>query len=165
MCFYKLVETSADVTARGFFSSIKNAFLAEEKDFYSYFKQNLVGYASDGEAVMSGKSNGLKAIFREEVKHPVFSIHCMAHRLELVIKKAFNKIAYFDTFEEVVANLHKFYNVKAGKRKAHLKETANIHKLKMYELKYIYNERWICSQLKAVRNINKMWQLLMIDLR
>lgn len=73
-----------------------------------------MGYASDGEPVMSGTSGGLISILRKETKHPIFATHCMAHRFELVIEKALKKIAYFEKFEDVVANLFKFYNVKAG---------------------------------------------------
>lgn len=59
VCFYKLVETTSDVTAKGFFESIKQALYAEDVDLYGYFKKSLVGYVSDGENVMTGKEGGL----------------------------------------------------------------------------------------------------------
>lgn len=164
VCFYKLVETSTDSTAQGYLNTIKTAFESEASDFYSYFKRNLVGYASDGEPVMSGATGGLIALLRKETNHPIIATHCMAHRLELVIKKAFKKIPYFETFDGFVADLYKFYNVKAAKRKAHLKQSSHDFSLKMYALNYIYEERWICSKRQSVRSIIKMWQLLVKDL-
>lgn len=65
VCFYKLVGTSSDRTAKGLYKSIRDAMIEEERDFFNYFKRNLVGYASDGERVMSGTANGLISLIRK----------------------------------------------------------------------------------------------------
>lgn len=162
--FYKLVELSSDVTALGIYKSVKDAFQSENVDFLNYFRHNLVGFASDGEPTMSGQYNGLIAHIRNEVHNPIFSIHCMAHRLELMIKHTLTKHEYFERFEKTINDLFKFYNDKALKRKAHLRETASRMKAKMYELNYIYHTRWISSEYQAVQNLKKMWKVLVTDL-
>lgn len=73
--FYKLVELSSDVTAKGIYTSIQNAFKSEDLDFLSYFRQNLVGYASDGEPVMAAKNNGLIALIRKDAKNFIQATH------------------------------------------------------------------------------------------
>lgn len=86
--FYGLIEASSDVTANGFYTTISNAFQSEPRDFSNYVKHNLVGYASDGEAVMAGQHDGLISNFRQNSNKFIYSIHCMAHRLELAIEHA-----------------------------------------------------------------------------
>lgn len=59
--FYKLIELHAE-TARGMFQSLQDAFSADEFDFIKYLKSNLVGFASDGAAVMTGRHGGLQKL-------------------------------------------------------------------------------------------------------
>lgn len=54
---------------------IQNAFESEDLDFLSYYRQNLVGYASDGEPVMAGKNNGLIALIRKDAKNFIQATH------------------------------------------------------------------------------------------
>lgn len=164
VCFYRLLETSSDRTAAGLFKTIKDAMISEENDLFSYFKRNLVGYASDGERVMSGHLGGLISIIRRNTEKPIYAIHCMAHRLHLAIHKAFESNSYFKEFDSFINKLFQFYNWNGSKRKSHLKETADRFKMKAYELNYIYKERWISSELQSVTNLRKMWSLLIKDL-
>lgn len=136
----------------------------EEKSFSNYLKRNLIGYASDGESVMAGQQGGLISYFRNNAEHFIYSIHCMAHRLELVIEKAMKKVPYFKNFENFINKLFQFYNWNNSKRKSHLKETADKMKLKMYALNYIYHTRWISSELQSITNLKKMWKLIVMDL-
>lgn len=162
--FYELIEGSSDVTASGLYESISNVFRSEEKDLTTYVKNNLVGYASDGEPVMAGQQGGLVSYFRKNSNKFVYSIHCMAHRLELAIEKAMQKIPYFKKFEEFINQLFQFYNLNNSKRKSHLKETANKMKKRMYALNYIYHTRWISSELQSVTNLKKMWDVIITGL-
>lgn len=165
MCFYRLIEASSDVTAKGLYESISKAFESENVDFSGYMKRNLVGYVSDGEPVMSGHRGGLLSYFQANTDNFVFAVHCMAHRLELAIEKAFKSIPYFERFEKFINELFQFYNLNSSKRKSHLKETANMMKKKMYALNYIYHIRWISSELKSITNLKKMWAVIVEDLK
>lgn len=155
VCFYCLVETSTDVTAKGLYETISIAFNSEKLDFTNYLKRNLIGYVSDGEPVMSGPRGGLLSYFQANTNNFLLAVHCMAHRLELAIEKAFKTIPYFKRFEKFINELFQFYNLNSSKRKAHLRETANKLKKKMYALNYIYHIRWISSELKSISNLKK----------
>lgn len=85
-------------------------------------------------------------------------------RAHLAIEKAFQTIPYFKSFEKFINDLFQFHNKNSSKKKAHLKETANILKRKMYALNYIYHIRWISSELKSITNLKKMWFILVKDL-
>lgn len=162
--FYKLIELSVDVTGAGIYQSMKDAFQSEAVDFFKYFKENLVGYASDGEPTMSGQHNGVIAHIRRDVQRNIFAIHCMAHRLELSIKHALTKHPYFAKFEAFINELFQFYNNNALKRKAHLRQTAFDLNQRMYELNYIYHIRWIGSEYQSVLNLKKVWNVLVTSL-
>lgn len=164
VCFYRLVETTSDLTAKGLFKSITDAMKSEEVDFYKYFRNNLVGYISDGERVMTGKEGGVISFIRQDVKNPIYAVHCMAHRIHLAIEKAYKTIPYFKSFDKFINKIFQFYNWHANKRKAHLRETAQNCNLKMYELNYIYRTRWISSELQSLTNLKKVWILLTKDL-
>lgn len=162
--FYKLVETTSVVTAKGYFETIKNSFYEENVDFYAYFKKNLVGYISDGESTMAGREGGLISFIRKQTKHPIYAVHCMAHRMHLAIEKSYASISYFATFDKLINKLFQFYNRNSSKKKKHLKETAVKLNLKFYELNYIYRARWIASELQSVKNLMKSWLLIVNDL-
>lgn len=85
--FYRLIQTSSDESAEGLFRSIKNSIQDESDDLLSYVKQNLVGFVSDGAAVMVGRYNGVIQHFF--TNKPIFGVHCMAHRLQRVIVHSF----------------------------------------------------------------------------
>lgn len=85
--FYKLIPTTTDESADGFYRILRGAFHDEEKDLYRHLQKNMAGYGSDGAAVMLGKDNGLAVVLeREMIKRPLYKIHCMAHRLHMLIK-------------------------------------------------------------------------------
>ena len=55
-------------------------------------KSNLVGFASDGASVMLGRHQGLGVHFERFSSRPkIYKIHCMAHRLNLVVKKSLSQ--------------------------------------------------------------------------
>lgn len=82
----------------------------------------------------------------------------------LLLENSF-PVQYFAQFEDLINEVFRFYNDKALKRKAHLRETAIGLNAKMYELNYIYHTRWISSEYQAVINLKKMWAVLAADLR
>ena len=55
------------------------------------------GFGSDGASVMTGRKNGVSALFRKEIKNLV-SVHCICHRLALSGKDASEKIPFINEF-------------------------------------------------------------------
>ncbi|MBV8803320.1 MAG: hypothetical protein JO131_10245 [Gammaproteobacteria bacterium] len=98
--FYKLIPIGMDETANGYFETLSNSIKGiepgaensqysspeHEMNLYDVLKTKLRGFSSDGASVMLGKKNGLAKIIQERfATHKVFTIHCMAHRLQLAI--------------------------------------------------------------------------------
>jgi len=113
-----------------------------------------VGYASDGAAVMMGKKGGLSKLMNDWATKNIYSIHCMAHRLHLAIRKALKSIHYYEEFQSNINEIHNFYNEHGHKRKSHLRALAEVLDTKMYEVSYIFKARWISSEFRALKTIN-----------
>lgn len=107
---------------------MKTAWESEERtDFQLYMKNNLIGFASDGDATNIGKYSGTIKFLRDWSNKPIFAIHCMSHRLELLIKNAFNKMSnseqqtksISENVDKTINKLYSFYNAQGYKRKTH----------------------------------------------
>lgn len=160
--FYKLIEMSADLSAKAHFDLIVKAITEEKQDLLKYFKSKMVGFASDGAAVMTGRINGLAVQMRTYVTNPIYAVHCMAHKLQLAIGKAYDT-NYFSSLDNLINFLYSFYN-RGEKREAHLRMTSKRLGSTFYRLTYIYEIRWISSQLRAMQSVHLMWEVLVIDL-
>ena len=84
----------------------------------------MVGFGSDGAAVMTGRRNGVAQRFREKRPHLV-SIHCMAHRLNLCTSKASKDIPYLIEFEKTFTELYRYFD-KSANRACELNEIQKI---------------------------------------
>lgn len=58
---------------------------------YNY-KSKLIAQCYDGASVMSGHLNGLQVRIKEVAPQAVF-VHCLAHRLNLVLQQSVGKIS------------------------------------------------------------------------
>jgi hypothetical protein len=56
------------------------------------WRHQLIGVSSDGASAMTGCVQGTVTRLEHETHHPIFRIWCGAHQLDLVVKKAFNKL-------------------------------------------------------------------------
>lgn len=129
----------------------------------TYLKNNLIGYISDGAPVMIGK-NGLISEIRKMVNQPVYSVHCMAHKLHLAIGKSLKKSIYFrEHFENNIDSIVKFYNFHSSKRKDRLVETSIACNMKLYDIHFVSKTRWIASEFKILINVKKNWFLYIND--
>ncbi|CAN1777675.1 Zinc finger MYM-type protein 1 [Linum perenne] len=82
---------------------------------YKFAIQNLRGQGYDGASNMRGEWNGLKALFLKD--HPqAYYIHCMAHRLQLVLMAAAKEV---HSVHEFFLNLSLIVNVVTGSCKRH----------------------------------------------
>ena len=132
-------------------------------DLYSYLKRNLIGFASDGASVMLGKHNGLIRKLEKNLNKKLYGIHCMAHRLRLLLRKPFEQISQLHELESTINSVYNFYS-RSHKIKAHLRQTAFSLKVNITELSYIYKERWISSEYGAIKEFNRSWLVLHTDL-
>lgn len=161
--FYKLIELTSDITAAGHFNRLVETIESEKVEFARYFKKYMRGYASDGAAVMTGHRNGLVALIRQYVEEPIYAVHCMAHKLQLSLQKAFSINPFFKEMDTIINHVYAFYS-RGEKRDQHLRETALNLKSKYYRLTYIYDVRWVSSQLHAMQSLLSMWHVVVTDL-
>lgn len=165
--FYKLIELKAE-TGEANFECVKSAWENEGQDFYDYMQKNLIGFASDGASNNVGPDNGMIAYLRRWASKPLFAVHCMAHRLELVLLHAFNVnantklITHF--IDSTLNEIYSFYS-HSHKRKTHLKQTTDSVKHKFYELKKIIKVRWVASDYSSMKALKSMWNVIAEDLR
>lgn len=162
--FYKLISLEANESASGLLNALTSQFDKEPNNFGNYLKRNLKGFASDGAAVMLGRENGLNKLLEDWTGNKLYAIHCMAHRLHLAIRRAIVSIPIFSAFKITINNVHNFYNHHGHKRKQHLRSLAEASNVRMYEISYIFEARWISSEFKAIKNINETWELLITDI-
>ena len=70
-----------ELNATGIFKKLKRAIKEQGVDVKKWEALN-----TDGASVMTGKLNGLIKLVEEEFKH-VIHIHCLAHRLNLMVRE------------------------------------------------------------------------------
>ena len=62
-----------------------------EKDgITEVIKQRLTSFVTDGSAVNLGKKGGFAAKLENFVGRKLIKVHCLAHRLNLAVRKVFN---------------------------------------------------------------------------
>ena len=161
--FYRLIQLSKDETSQGIFDSIRDKL--KEDALECVFNTNFIGFGSDGASVMRGVNNGLEKKFRDKYNHRLFSIHCMAHRLNLVTTRALrDRFPTFKAMEKFLSKVYSFYSGTSHKRLDHLKESAAEIEEEYYKIKYIHQIRWVSGSDSAVDRLIKLWKTLHHDL-
>jgi hypothetical protein len=82
----------------------------------------LVGFASDGASVMTGKSNGVAVQLAKQLNPHLISVHCSAHRTELVCKDSTDDNNTVQTYLGLLKKMFAFYNkssLRAGNLSCH----------------------------------------------
>jgi len=167
MYFYKLLEIGHDENAVALLNLIENSLKKDAELGFKMerlFKQRLIGFASDGASVMLGKYGGLAKKIEDYVGKKIYTVHCMAHRLQLATGHAWENQKYFKEVEHLAENVFNFYNNKGHKRKSHLKETAIAMERQYYQYSGIFKIRWLASEFSALHKIYKSFETLTTDL-
>ena len=73
------------------------------------WKDGLVGFGSDGASVMMGRQNGVLKKIKDDVPH-LIEMHCVAHRLELVILDAFKGESILTELNDLLQGIYKHYH-------------------------------------------------------
>ena len=130
--------------------------------------KNMTFFASDGPSVMVGKKNGVVALLKRD--HPnVIDIHCMNHRLQLAVSKAFFRIKETDRVDELLSSVFKYYHystVKAGSLDAIqtvLKEMGQLEKGNNLNVNKAVHTRWL-SHEKASQTVRQLYISICRDL-
>ena len=103
------------------------------------YKNNLVGQAYDGAAVMSGKHSGVQTRIREQAQFG-FYIHCSAHCLNLVLVDVVKRVPETEEFFSLLQSLYIFTSYVHPKWLSLQREMYG----RTRELQRLSDTRWAC---------------------
>jgi hypothetical protein len=114
--------------------------------------RKVMGFGSDGAAVMIGRKSGVST--RLKVHNPLMvNIHCVAHRLALAAAQASDSIPYLQKFKKTIHNLYLFYH-NSSVRMSGLHSMQNILGDPEINLKEAKDVRWL-SHNNAVQSLRR----------
>ena len=87
---------------------------------------NLISIATDGAAVLTGKTTGLIAKLKLDFPK-IHSIHCLAHRLELAVHDSLKEVAGCNHFEFFISKLYAPYHHSAKNARLLEEEAADLN--------------------------------------
>ena len=73
------------------------------------YQHKLIGQCYDGASVMSGQLNGLQKKIKDKAPYAVF-VHCLAHRLNLVLQQSFKRIYKCRIFFASISGIPSFFH-------------------------------------------------------
>lgn len=152
------------------FLGFRNAEQLDARSLLSYVKETLnrcgidaqlcIAQTYDGASVMSGTSRGVQALFRQEVPQAVY-VHCMNHRLNLVIVDVCKAIKPVRDFFSLLECLYVFLSGSAVH--SMYVDVQKRLSLSVTELQRLSDTRWAC-QIAACRAAMKSFPAILVCL-
>ena len=161
--FWRLLDVGSDESAEGLLIILIKAF--EEDKLQHFIKKRLTGFGADGVGTMMGKHGGLGKKLGTYVDRTLVSVHCMAHRLNLVIRRAFTKdnaLKFMFNLESLVKEIYGFYYVGGHKRKSHM---AGFFDGVQVSLSSIFEVRWVASEKRAIVKLIRYYPYILMHLK
>lgn len=130
--------------------------------------QKITSFASDGPSVMTGKTNGVVAQLKRDNPH-VIAVHCMNHRLQLAVSKAFKSVRQVESVDELLSALYKYYSYSTVKASSLdeiqnvLRQLGDVESDKNLTVKKAVHTRWL-SHEKALQSVRKLYEAICMDL-
>lgn len=118
-----------------------------------------VSQTYDGASVMSGRLNGVQALFREEVPQAIY-VHCYNHRLNLIISDVCKNVTNVKMFFGTVENLYIFVSGSSVHAKF-VKIQKDMKYKSIIELKRVCLTRWT-AQVFACVSLKKVLSPLLV---
>lgn len=133
--FLGFTDVSADRTAAALAKHVIDCI--NQYDFGS----KIVAQTYDGAAVMSGDINGLQAKVKDVFPDALF-IHCMAHKLNLVLSQSVSCIKECNIFFKTLSGFSSFFS-KSSKRAYYLDQQVKKRFPKVTPTRWNYNSRLV----------------------
>ena len=156
LLLYKVVWVEGRETGEEMFQLFLREIRKDGLD--KYVQDKCVGFASDG------GSNVL--LFREKLKaytahaDRMIMVHCLAHKSELVMKHAWEKMPYILGVENAVNTLHRIFGCRSAKKKRHLQiAQAELGDTK-FSLGRLHKTRWVAPRLRALDKVIIHWKTI-----
>lgn len=170
--FYKVISVGPNTAATDYLHALVQSFEDDDEKFQKqginlhlkdYIKTHLFSVGTDGANVMTGKHNGLVALLNKWTGRTIFSVWCMAHRLELSTKWAWKKSTK-DPFgvialEFMIERISKYFYF-SYKRTGQLIEFAEMLMVEYSPLSNLQKTRWLEGDFRAVVKYLKDWRAL-----
>ena len=161
---YLSLQNLSSSTAQGVVDGIKKALDDAGLRDITLTPPVHVGLGGDGCSTNQGEKEGVKAILQKEYPWFLF-VCCIAHRLELALKDAFNN-TYFKEVDDCLLRLYYLYE-KSPKRLRGLQDLCNIYKESLefvegsVKPKCASGTRWITHKLSALKALVDKFGILM----
>ena len=155
---YRILKITTAETSDALFSLFISAL--REDGLENYVKSRCIGFSSDG----GSNVKRFRKLFSDITDHKLASIHCMNHRLELSIKKAWKEISELKQIEELVNIVYSMFH-RSAKKKVILTEATEEAGAKEFELKRIIQTRWMATRARAITSIFEHWKPVVAALR
>lgn len=124
--------------------------------------RKLVGFGSDGAAVMLGKTGGVAALMKQ-LNPEIQAVHCCAHRLELAFKDAMKRSNMCTQLNTLFLNLYLFYK-NSSKNRSSLKVSAEAHGDHPAIPTRVGGTRWLPHLERAIRNFLRGYRAMITHL-
>ena len=148
---YRILNVTKGETADALFDLFKTAL--NEDGLESYVKTKCVGFSSDG----GPNVVKFRKLFNTYTDHELAAIHCMNHRLELSIKKAWKDIPEISQIEELVNTVYGLFH-RSAKKKIILNDITEQEGEKEFSLKRLIKTRWMATRARAINSIFEQWK-------
>ncbi|KAL5496790.1 hypothetical protein EMCRGX_G013148 [Ephydatia muelleri] len=148
---------------RGTADHILNAIVLALEKGLQMTKQTIftkpVGCGSDGASVMTGCKSGVSTRLKGE-QPLLFTLHCMAHRLELGFKGIIGANSFMSTFTELLFAIYNFYHSSALNRE-NLNSSCAAAGVKFLAPSRVGGTRWLPHTMLALKKLWNIYPALM----
>lgn len=130
--------------------------------------ENMTSFVSDGAPAMVGKNTGVVAFLRAK-NESVLTMHCMNHRLQLAVSKAFSSSKVISKVDDLLNDLFFYYHsstVHSASLRAiqqMLKENDELESQNILTVKRAVHSRWL-SHEAAVQSVRKLYEPIILEL-
>ena len=121
--------------------------------------KKLVGFGSDGAAVMLGKNNGVVAQLKKD-QLCLQAVHCYAHRLELAYKDALKRVDLYKKLSALLLGLYLFYHG-SSKNRSQLRGIAATHNITGIVPTCVGGTRWLPHLQESLQRLLKGYRAIM----
>ncbi|XP_068952228.1 sperm flagellar protein 2 [Petaurus breviceps papuanus] len=127
------------------------------------WSKKLVGFGSNGTAVMVGENNGVARLLKE-IQPCVQTVYCFAHRLELAYQEALQSIQLYNTVTDLLQNVYYFYHDSPSNKKALIATFGDL-KIRPVIPSRVGSSRWLRRLQTALQVFLKGYSAIVKQLR
>lgn len=155
--FFKLIKVE-DAKAL----SIYNLLIENFTKYEIPYKENLIGFASDGANVMFGAHQSVMKLLKNDIPG-LFVMKCICHSFHLCASNACHKLPMH--LEDLARDIHNYFN-SSPKRKFEYIEFQNFCNVKIHNLLHPSQTRWLSleSVVKRILEQYEPLKLYFIDI-